>query len=120
MAEAGARFARRWGLLRSGFAVRLADIVLGLDRASRAAFFLGAVVGSDLAELSRWPGWAETSTILVGGREPLRSLYGRLFASGPAIQCEVLEESIVSLAAARGALAIVERAVELGASGFPA
>jgi 2-dehydro-3-deoxygalactonokinase len=132
--EAGARFAREWGLARGAFAVRLSDVLVGSDRAERTWWFVGLVAGSDSIELLRWrvahplecgdlsPLSSSTDAedrsgdksphskagipLLVGGREPLRSVYGRLAASAWSGPVEILDESVVELASARGAIAI--------------
>jgi 2-dehydro-3-deoxygalactonokinase len=114
--EAGARFVRAWGLLRGGFAVRLADVILGLDRCARTWFFVGLVVASDLGDLARWLQEPRASVICVGGREPLRSAYGHLLHSEWQVSAHVLDEPTVANAPSCGALAIARRARELQCS----
>jgi len=108
--ESGAQFSRTWGLARAGFAVRLTDVIVGMETAERTWFFVGVVAGSDWGDLSRWHYSTGSTPLLVGGREPLRSVYGRLAAwawSGPV---NVLDESVANLASARGAIAIASAA----------
>ena len=104
--EAGARFGRDWGLSRGGFAVRLADVVVGMDCTELTWWFVGLVVGGDWSDLQRWRFSKIGIPLLIGGRDPLRRVYGRLGTwawSGPV---EVLNETVVELASARGAIAI--------------
>lgn len=108
--EAGAGFARDWGLARGGFAVRLADVVVGMDRTDRTWWFIGLVIGSDWSELRRWRFSTPGIPLLIGGREPLRSVYGRLATSDWSGPVEILDESVVELASARGAIAIASAA----------
>jgi 2-dehydro-3-deoxygalactonokinase len=107
--EAGARFAGEWGLARGAFAVRLADVVIGMDRTDRTWWFIGLLVGSDWSELRRWRFSTTGIPLLIGGREPLRSVYGQLAMSAWSGPVEVLDESVVELASARGAIAIAQR-----------
>jgi 2-dehydro-3-deoxygalactonokinase len=107
--EAGAQFARDWGIARGGFAVRLADVLAVADRAERTWFFVGLVVGNDWSELVRWSQCGEAIPLLVGGREPLRSVYGFLAKTVRRSAAEVLDESVTGIAAATGAIAIARR-----------
>jgi 2-dehydro-3-deoxygalactonokinase len=104
--EAGDQFAREWGMARGSFAVRLADVLLSSDRQFRTWFFLGLIVGNDWRELMKWQHIAETIPLLVGGREPLRSLYGQLAKAQWRSRVEILDSDIVENASARGAIAI--------------
>jgi 2-dehydro-3-deoxygalactonokinase len=115
--DRGADFAARWGLLRGAFAVRLSDVVLREVPAARTWFFVGVVVAADVEELTRASFWSGTTSVLVGGREPLRSVYARLLArrGHGAIQC--LDAATVETAAARGALAIATRSTTAPGSG---
>ena len=115
--EAGATFARKWGLARGGFAVRLADVIVGIERPARTWFFVGLVIGNDWTELQRWNVASSKHALLVGGREPLRSVYGRLAKSRWTGNVEILRDAVVDLAAARGAIAIARRCNELFAAG---
>lgn len=107
--EAGAKFAGDWGLARGAFAVRLADVLVGMDRADRTWWFVGLVVGSDWSELQRWRFCTAGIPLVIGGREPLRSVYGRFATPAWSGHVEILEESVVELASARGAIAIAQR-----------
>jgi 2-keto-3-deoxy-galactonokinase len=111
-AEAGARVVRDQGLERAGFLVRIAALEGTLDPDQRAAFWVGAVVASDLSHLARHPILAPSRPVWVGGREPLRRLYahwlGRLH-SGPV---NPLEDSLADAASAVGALEIAACRIE--------
>jgi 2-dehydro-3-deoxygalactonokinase len=104
--QSGAEFAKRWGLLRGGFAVRLSDILLKLDRQRCTWFFIGLVAATDIGDLTRWSAAKTDIPLLVGGREPLRSVYGELLNRDWIGPVEVLPSKVVDLAAARGAIAV--------------
>jgi 2-dehydro-3-deoxygalactonokinase len=112
---AGADFARYEGLLRAGFAVRLADVVLQLDRTARTWFFVGMIVGTDITELigefARSPQFSHAVPLVIGGRQPLRSAYGMLIRDLGFGSVEVLDDAIVEFASARGAIAIASAAI---------
>ena len=111
--EAGTRFVNRYGLLRGGFAVRLADVLTGMSERRCAWFFVGMVVGSDLLDLVRWPDWSDDLRILVGGRQPLRSAYVRVFRANLDRHAEAIEDSVVAVAPSLGAVTVVRRFKEL-------
>jgi 2-dehydro-3-deoxygalactonokinase len=104
--DRGIRFAREWGIGRGAFAVRLADMLAGTDRHYLNWFFLGLVVGNDWSELIRWKRCDTRIPLIIGGREPLRSLYGRLAESQWSSNVSVLDGSVADIATARGAIAI--------------
>jgi 2-dehydro-3-deoxygalactonokinase len=112
--DAGAEFARQHGLARAAFVVRLADLVARIDRAARTWFFVGLVIGSDWVELGRWSHASGGLRLLVGGREPLRSVYGRLASRAWRGEVELIDQPIVGVAAAIGAISIARRATHLG------
>lgn len=112
MVRDGMRFAERWGLLRSGFAVRLSDLFLGLRSLERTAFLLGAVVESDVGALLRSRHLAESRhPVLVAGRQPLRGIYASRLSERYAGSTTALEEATANTAAVRGALAVALRSV---------
>ncbi|HEV3120710.1 MAG TPA: 2-dehydro-3-deoxygalactonokinase, partial [Isosphaeraceae bacterium] len=109
----GARLARREGLGRSAFLVRIAHLAGRFDPAQRAAFLIGAAVADDVSHLTphmRGP------VLWIGGRQPLRDLYAaELKATG--LGCvEAIDDHLAESASARGALAIALRLDELGLS----
>ncbi len=112
-AERGADFAARWGLLRSGFAVRLTDVVLREEQAARTWFFVGAVVAADVDDLMRASFWSAADIVLVGGREPLRSVYAGLLDRRNLAATASLDADSLALAPARGALTIASRSRQL-------
>src|SRR4051794_27842181 len=105
---AGCRLVEREGLGRSAFLVRVAALTGTLGPDERAAFWIGCVVGDDVAHLARnriisgrpdLPVW-------VGGRQPLRDLYTRLLAgrhSGPVAS---LDDETAESASPTGGLAV--------------
>jgi 2-dehydro-3-deoxygalactonokinase len=109
--NAGAEFGRKSGVLRGAFAVRLADVLVGMDRSASTWFFVGVVAGSDWFDLSRWRFSQTQIPLLVGGREPLRDIYGRLATGVWGGNVVVLNETVVELASARGAIAIASAAL---------
>ncbi len=108
----GVRLARREGLGRAAFLVRIAALSRTWTAEQRAAFWIGAVAAEDTEHLCRHrlmdP--AERPWVCVGGRDPLRELYYALInerydgpvATGP---CEAT--------AALGAVVIAQRHHEL-------
>lgn len=109
--EAGAQFAQKWGIARGGFAVRLADIVVGIERQERSWFLVGLVIGNDWSELARWPEFDQTIALLVGGRDPLRRVFVRLSQLYRRTLVEMLDEPIVEVAAAIGAITIARQMI---------
>jgi 2-dehydro-3-deoxygalactonokinase len=84
--ESGARLARRDGLGRAAFLVRIAALARDWSAEQRAAFLIGAVAADDLVHLGRIPRLAAgtDALVLVGGAEPLRGTYAGLLGR-PAI-----------------------------------
>ena len=107
--ETGGACARESGLLRGGFAIRLLDVIAGTERSFRTWFFVGLVVAADIGDLQRWPRLVPEVPLLVGGREPLRSVYSFLLRSVWAGAIDVLTDDAVELSTARGAAAIARR-----------
>ncbi len=108
--EAGRRLVERSGLARAAFAVRLAALGGALGPESRAAFWLGAVVADDAANLLRHPILAGSDPLVIGGRQPQRGLFTRWLKGRYAGPVEVLDDDQADRASALGALAIAERA----------
>jgi 2-dehydro-3-deoxygalactonokinase len=103
--EAGADLAERRGLGRAAFAVRLAAQGRALDAAGLWSFWLGAVVGDDVASLTRPPSLlGAAGTIHVGGRQPQRGCYARRLERVVPGRVEILDDRISDAAAAWGAL----------------
>jgi 2-dehydro-3-deoxygalactonokinase len=103
---AGARLADREGLGRAAFLVRVAALVLPWGPRQRAAFWIGAVIGADVAQLARHPILAGGIPVFVGGRQPQRRLYTEALAGrhpGPVV---ALGDETAEHASAIGALAI--------------
>ena len=76
----GARLVRTEGLGRAAFLVRVAALTRDWNASQRASFLIGAVAAEDVAHLLRQPtmGPASKPIVIVGGPDPLRSLYTRL------------------------------------------
>lgn len=107
--SAGAELARNWGLFRGGFTIRLADILAGVSRSVRTWCFVGLVAAMDWDNMMRWPGIVRSMPLRIGGREPLRCLCGFLAKNDWSGPIEVFDDSVLELAAARGACSIAER-----------
>ena len=75
MFRLGAERAVASGLLHAAFRVRVAQVLEGRTRDQCAALLVGMVIGSDVDAMARSGQWRQDRPILVGGSEPLRSLY---------------------------------------------
>jgi 2-dehydro-3-deoxygalactonokinase len=109
----GARTAARDGLGRTAFLVRVAALTGALNPQQRAAFWVGAVIGDDVAALARHSILASAKRVLVGGRQPQRSLYARLLRERCGGLVAVLPDEVVENASAVGAIAIAQRHREI-------
>jgi 2-dehydro-3-deoxygalactonokinase len=107
--DRGVDFVRRWGIARSGFAIRLADVLARASKDTCTWILLGQVVGSDWDALLRSRSGNSEVPLLIGGRTLLREAYGRLASTEWRAPVEVLSESVVEPAAARGAVSIARR-----------
>jgi 2-dehydro-3-deoxygalactonokinase len=105
-AAEGARLAAARGLGRAAFLVRLAALSRRWGPAARAAFWMGAVVGDDVAHLRSHRLLAGDIPLWVGGRQPLRSLYAELLAETRLGPVAALADDLAETASVRGALAI--------------
>ena len=105
-AELGARVALEEGLARAAFLVRVAALCESLTPTQRAAFWISAVVADDVAHLVRRPILAQSSVVVVGGREPLRSLYVRRLREFLFDRVSPIEDDLAEAASALGALEI--------------
>lgn len=112
---AGARLARRDGLGRAAFLVRVAALVGALKTEQRAAFWIGAVAALDADQLARHPILEGGATLWVGGRQPQRRLYAESLAGRRDGPVTALDDDPAEVAAAIGALAVARRHAELGA-----
>jgi 2-dehydro-3-deoxygalactonokinase len=112
----GVRLARREGLGRVAFLVRVAALTRDWTADQRAAFLIGAVVADDVESLCRHPLLDPTTdaAVAVGGSEPLRSLYAALLAARLA---RPSLDRIRPDAAAVGAALVAQRHAELGRAG---
>lgn len=102
----GIRLARRQGLGRAAFAVRLADLAHALDPRQRAAFWIGAAAAADVADLANHPILNDNIPVWIGGSRPRRGLYAMLLARRHSGQVAALEDDLAEQAAALGAVAI--------------
>lgn len=105
-ARLGARLCREHGLGRAAFLVRIADVVGALDEQQRAAFLVGAVVAEDACRIAGHPIVKSGCPLLVGGRDPQRSLYRELLTDLIANPVEAMGEEIGTTASALGAVAV--------------
>jgi 2-dehydro-3-deoxygalactonokinase len=102
----GARAGRIEGLGRAAFLVRVADLNGRGDAAWRAAFWLGAVVAVDVDHLLASRLLVDRPAIWVGGRDPLRALYGTLIAQRYSGCVTVLEAEMAEAAGSLGSLLV--------------
>lgn len=119
-AAAGARVAGRDGLGRAAFLVRIAALTGSLEAAARASFLIGAVIGDDVAHLSRHPVLDGAARVWVGGRQPQRTLYADWLRATIRQPVFELEGDLAEAASARGAWAVVLRHAERHGPGSPA
>ena len=78
-----------------------------------AALLVGAAAGSDVADLIRARVFDKAGFVLVGGREPLRSVYTNLLREtlpSSAGRVESVDDSTAAIASAIGALEIARLA----------
>ena len=101
------------GLARTGFLVRLAQVLGHEDDPSRrGAFWTAAVVADDALYLARQGILsASVGPIWIGGREPLRTLYAEALRHQlPSRPVHTLSDEQIDSAAALGALEVLEQA----------
>lgn len=101
------------GLGRAAFLVRIAALTGALEPLQRASFLIGAVVADDAANLARHAILRDSRRVIVGGREPLRTLYANALRSRLDRVVETLNSERAENAAAIGALAVATRRWEL-------
>lgn len=106
---AGKRACEREGLGRAAFLVRIASLTGSLDPRARASFFLGALLGDDVAHLARHPVLADAIPVWVGGRQPQRSLYASWLAECHSGPVELLDDDLCESASAIGAFAVASQ-----------
>lgn len=112
----GAGFARDRGLLCALFQIRAADILHGLDPARCASLLVGMVVGSDIDQMVQAGAIDPIMPTLIGGSEPLRSVYADLARDAIAAMgggrglVEPASEADALAASAVGAVQIARRA----------
>ena len=105
-ARSGARIAASEGLGRAAFLVRMLALAGATTPEQRAAFWVGAVVGDDSANLARHPILDDAVPLWVGGPRPQRELYAEalgLLHDGPVV---AVSDDDAQAAAALGALAV--------------
>ncbi|MDI6871430.1 MAG: 2-dehydro-3-deoxygalactonokinase [Bacillota bacterium] len=113
-ALAGFEAARRHGLGRSLFSLRLLHLLAATNVDQRKSYLWGALVAGDVAALEADPrlgplarGEHGEVALLIGGSDPLRSFFGLIFrqwaASRPALHVNVLAPEVVAQASAVGA-----------------
>ncbi len=102
----GMEACKRDGLGRSAFLVRIAALQGGLDLNQRFAFWLGAVVESDVSSLAARIDRTPSKRIWIGGREPLRAIYAERLTEALGASVVPLADEIADRAAAIGALAV--------------
>jgi 2-dehydro-3-deoxygalactonokinase len=108
-ALAGARAVTTDGLGRAAFLIRIAQLTQTLNLVERAAFWIGAVIASDVESLARHSILAPERRVWVGGRQPLRSLYASWLGQRHSGTVTALEDTVADVASALGAIDIVSR-----------
>ena len=127
-AAAGFDAARRHGLGRSLFLIRLLHLLAGTDVDQRRSFLWGALVGTDVLALeadSRLGPLARGEQgeveVLLGGSNPLRTLFGTLLTrwavSLPWVRVRVLTTEVVEHSSAVGAALVAVAATGGGREG---
>jgi 2-dehydro-3-deoxygalactonokinase len=110
---AGARLAERDGIGRCAFLVRVAALSGALDPARRGAFWVGAAVAEDAARLARHPILSDAPRIVVGGSQPLRTLYAKRLREALTAPVVELSDEVAETASALGAAAVARLARSL-------
>ncbi len=109
----GLRLVEDEGLGRMAFLVRVAALTSALGPSERAAFWVGAVIGDDVARIARHAVLAAPVPVWVGGRQPQRTLYSNALAMRHSGPVHALDDDLAERAPMLGALAIAERHAEL-------
>ncbi len=103
------------GLARTSFLVRLSHVLGDEQPSRRAAFWTAAVVADDVLHLAKQPILNAAPQILVGGREPLRSLYAESLRQRLIDRVvHVLTDDQAEFAAAIGATVVLENLQKSG------
>jgi 2-dehydro-3-deoxygalactonokinase len=105
--ETGMRLVSEVGLGRAAFLVRIAALGGQFDAHQRASFWIGAIVGDDVANLVRHPILASAGRGLIGGRQPQRALYAAALRKRHPRLVSELSDEIAETASAIGALAVL-------------
>ena len=100
--------ARGVPLMRLAFLVRVANLTQSLTAAQRVAFWIAAVAATDAMHLGHLATSAEIP-LLIGGRDSLRSIYGKVISECSCCKVKTLDDDVNERASALGALAIAER-----------
>lgn len=109
--QEGASWTESTGLLHAAFAVRLTHVLQKTPPDRLAALLVGAVVGSDVADMVR-TGVPKKVPLLIGGADPLKSVYAQLLQTALAdrsIAVQPIDGNACQNAAAIGAGTIVQR-----------
>ncbi len=99
------------GLSRAAFLVRIADVQGVLSPHERASFWVGAVIGDELARVAGHPILKKGYAVLVGGREPQRSTYVEGLKCAGLSDVTALDDKTTAIAAALGAVAIARESI---------
>lgn len=78
MLEKGYEAAKKYGLTRSFYHIRLLDLFTDLDENARANYFVGAVICDDIKALMQSNKYEEVDWVIVGGSNPLRKVFVHL------------------------------------------
>jgi 2-dehydro-3-deoxygalactonokinase len=108
----GLDLARREGLGRALFLVRAAEQLWARSHTEATALLLGALIGLDLQMLEGYRGRAVTTVIY--GKGAFGPLLHDCLGGAEYGEVRLVDEATSDEAAARGAVALFERAVELG------
>lgn len=78
MLEKGYEAAKKYGLTRSFYHIRLLELFAELTESERANYYVGAVIADDLKALMQSITQEDINWVVVGGSKPLRQVFSHL------------------------------------------
>ncbi|ALS76443.1 hypothetical protein AUC31_15090 [Planococcus rifietoensis] len=78
MLEKGYEAAKKYGLTRSFYHIRLLELFAELTESERANYYVGAVIADDLKALMQSIDQEDINWVVVGGSKPLRQVFSHL------------------------------------------